>query len=473
MHVGNLRTALYTYLIAKAQNGKFLLRIEDTDRERLVEGAVDIVYSTLREAGLHWDEGPDIGGPVGPYVQSERMGMYLGYAEKLIEKGHAYRCFCDKERLDVLREKHKAAGEDPMYDGRCLGLSAAEIQENLNAGLPWVIRQKMPRDGSTSFDDEVFGHITVENATLDDQVLIKADGMPTYNFANVVDDHTMGITHVVRGSEYLSSAPKYNLLYQAFGWEVPVYVHCSPVMKNQTEKLAKRNGDASYQDLREKGYLGEGILNYIALLGWSPGGEQEIFTLLELVEAFRISGISKAPAIFDTLKLNYINSEWIRRLSPEAFLEKAMPWMKQTVKRGDIDFAYLTPLLQPRCEVLGDIPAQVDFLDALPEYDISLFTHKKMKTTAEGSLPILREVRPVLEALADWTPEAIHNALFELIARLEVKNGYLLWPVRVAATGKAVSPGGGVEAAYLIGKADMLARIDVAIAKLEQAQGQM
>ena len=468
LHVGGLRTALYAYLIAKAQNGKFLLRIEDTDQQRQVEGAEQIIYDTLRDAGLFWDEGPDVGGDMGPYIQSERMSIYAEHADKLVNSGHAYRCFCDKDRLEELRTLQKASGMAPKYDARCSRLSSEEIQAQIDAGAPYVIRQKMPTEGTTSFTDEVFGLITVENSTLDDQVLIKADGMPTYNFANVVDDHLMNITHVVRGSEYLSSTPKYNLLYESFGWEIPVYVHCAPVMKNSVEKLSKRNGDASYQDLIEKGYLAPGILNYIALLGWSPGGEQEIFTLEEMIGAFSVSGISKAPAIFDPQKLNHINGEWIKRMPAGEFQATAEPWIRVAVKWADIDMAYLAALLQPRCDTLGAIPEQLDFIDALPDYPLDLFISKKMKTTPQTALEALQQAKPALEALSDWTPESIHTALFELIAKLEVKNGWLLWPVRIAITGKQFTPGGGVEAAYLLGKDETVRRMKTAIERLEK-----
>ena len=431
MHIGNLRTALFAYLIAKKDDGTFILRIEDTDRERYVEGAVDVIYNTLRLAGLKWDEGPDIGGDYGPYVQSERMGMFKGYAEKLIESGHAYRCFCTKERLEELRGIQQASGIPPMYDGHCRDMSEEEIKAHLDAGDPYVIRQKMPREGTTTFHDEVFGDITVENSTLEDQILIKTDGMPTYNFANVVDDHLMGITHVVRGNEYLSSAPKYNLLYEAFGWEVPTYIHCSPVMKNNTEKLSKRNGDASFEDLIAKGYLPEAVINFIALLGWSPKGEREIFTLDE-------------------------------------FKELALPYIRETCKREDIDLDVLCKVLQPRTELFTDIPEQVDFIDALPDYDNELYTHKKMKTTPETSLEALRAALPVLEVIdeADWNTETIHEKLFELIAKLEVKNGWLLWPIRVAVSGKAFTPGGGIELCEVLGKTDSISRIKKGIEKL-------
>ena len=470
MHVGNLRTALYAYLVAKGQDGTFILRIEDTDQQRQVEGATDIIYNTLRETGLLWDEGPDIGGPVGPYIQSQRMGMFIDYAKELVEKGEAYYCFCDKERLEEVKTIQKASGQPPKYDGHCRDLSPEEVQEKLDAGIPWVIRQKMPTEGKTSFHDEIYGDIVVDNSVLDDQILIKADGMPTYNFANVVDDHLMGITHVIRGSEYLSSAPKYNLLYRAFGWEVPVYIHCPPVMKDATHKLSKRNGDASFQDLVAKGYLKEAVLNYIALLGWSPRGEQseqEIFTLPELVESFSIEGISKSPAIFDIQKLRYINSEYLRRMSPEAFYQVALPWVKQGVQRADIDFKLLCQVLQARTEVLGEIPAQLDFIDQLPAYENDLYTHKKMKTNPETALAALQAALPVLEALEDFSADSVHEALFGLIGQLGVKNGYMLWPVRVALTGKSFTPGGGIEMAAILGKDETIARLKKGIAQLE------
>ncbi|HAN44571.1 MAG TPA: glutamate--tRNA ligase [Ruminococcaceae bacterium] len=467
MHVGNLRTALYAYLMAKKNNGKFLLRIEDTDQERYVEGAVDIIYNTLKQTGMNWDEGPDIGGPVGPYIQSERMGMYKAYAEQLVESGHAYYCFCDKERLEEVRILQKASNISPKYDGHCRNLSKQEVQEKLAAGVEYVIRQKMPTEGKTSFVDEVFGEIVVENSTLDDQILIKADGMPTYNFANVIDDHTMGITHVIRGNEYLSSTPKYNLLYEAFGWEIPVYIHCSPVMKNSTEKLSKRNGDASFQDLIAKGYLKEAVLNYIALLGWSPKGDREIFTLEELVKEFDISGISKSPAIFDIQKLNYINGEYIRALTPEQFHEIALPWIKQTVK-GSTNTFEIAKLLQARCEILSDIPEQVDFFDKLPDYSTELFISKKMKTDEATSLEALKAVLPVLEALDKFDAQTVHEALFKLIEQMGVKNGYVLWPVRIAVSGKQFTPGGAIEICELLGKDESIARIKTAIEKLSK-----
>ncbi len=467
MHVGNLRTALYAYLTAKSMGGKMILRIEDTDQERQVEGAVDIIYNTMRDTGLLWDEGPDIGGPVGPYVQSERMGIYKEYALKLVELGAAYYCFCDKERLEEVRELQKASGIAPQYDRHCRNLTPEEVQAKLDAGEPYVIRQKVPLEGTTTFDDVVYGSITVENSTLDDQILLKADGFPTYNFANVVDDHLMGITHVIRGSEYLSSAPKYNLLYEAFGWEIPIYMHCPPVMKDATHKLSKRNGDASYQDLVAQGYLKEAILNYILLLGWSPKGEKEVFSLPEMIEAFDIHGISKSPAIFDTVKLRFLNGEYIRALTPEQFHDMALPWIRKSVKQEDVDTKLIASLLQPRCEVLGDIPEQLDFIDELPDYSTDLYVSKKMKTNEDSSLEILRQILPVMEAMDDFSDEAVHTAMFDLIAKLGVKNGYLLWPLRIALSGKQFTPGGGVEIAAILGKEESLKRLKKGIEKLE------
>ena len=466
MHVGNLRTALYAYLLARSKGGKFILRIEDTDQERYVEGAVDVIYNTLRSTGLDWDEGPDIGGPVGPYIQSERRPIYQQYARELIGRGGAYYCFCDKERLDELRKIHEASGVPHRYDGHCRRLSKEEIEEKLASGVPYVVRQKIPEGGTTTFHDEVFGDITVENSTLDDNILIKTDGLPTYNFANVVDDHLMGITHVIRGIEYLSSAPKYNLLYESFGWEIPVYIHCPPVMKDATQKLSKRNGDASFQDLLAKGYLKEAVLNYIALLGWSPKGEREVYSLAELVQEFDIAGISKSPAIFDVSKLDWINGEYIRAMSPEQFHEAALPWIRKGARRPD-DTRLIAECLQPRCGKLSDIPEQIDFFDEMPEYSTALYVNKKMKTTGETSLAMLRAARETLSALGDWTREGIHEALFGLIGRLGVKNGALLWPVRVAVSGRQFTPGGGVEICALLGKEEALRRIDIGIEKLK------
>jgi len=463
MHIGNLRTALYAFLIAKSAGGDFVLRIEDTDQERYVDGAVDLIYRTLAETGLVHDEGPDVGGEYGPYIQSERLPLYKQYAEQLVEAGAAYYCFCDKERLEALRSQQEAAKLMPKYDGHCARLSKEEIEEKLKSGVPYVIRQKIPRKGTTSFYDEIYGKITVENSTLDDNILLKSDGYPTYNFANVVDDHLMNITHIIRGSEYLSSTPKYNLLYEAFGWEIPAYIHVSPVMRDAHKKLSKREGDASYEDFINKGYLKEAVLNYIALLGWSPGGEQEIFTLDEMIQAFDIKGISKSPAIFDPQKLDWLNGEYIRKLSPEAFYEKALPYLKEAVKSESVDFHKLAELLQARCEKLSDIPEQLDFIDALPDYEPALYCHKKMKTNEENSLTSLKEIVPVLEQVEDWNRESLHDALFALIERLEVKNGLILWPLRVAVSGKAFTPGGGIELAEILGKEETLRRLQKGI----------
>ena len=467
MHIGNLRTALYEYLIAKSQGGKFILRIEDTDQGRLVEGSLDVIYKTMKMTGLQYDEGPDIGGEYGPYVQSERMGLYMDYAKELVEKGEAYYCFCTKERIDALHKaQQEAKVSNMMYDRHCRNLPKEEVDRLLAEGTPYVIRQKIPLEGSTTFHDVLYGDITVENAILDDQILIKADGMPTYNFANVVDDHLMGITHVVRGNEYLASAPKYNLLYKAFGWEIPTYIHVEHIMKDKQHKLSKRDGDASYEDLMKKGYLKEAVINYIALLGWAPKGENEIFSLEELVKEFDIHGLSKSPAIFDPAKLKAINGKYIKAMTPEKFAEYAIPYIKQSVHREDVDLNEIAKLLQARTELFTEIPEMVDFIDALPEYDIALYTHKKMKTNPENSLESLKEVLPVLEGVEDWTEENIHDALFDLIGKLGVKNGIVLWPLRVAVSGKAFTPGGGVEISYLIGKEDTLARIRKGIEKL-------
>lgn len=466
MHIGNLRTALFTYIIAKKNGGDFILRIEDTDRERYIEGATQVIYDTLKECGLNWDEGPDIGGPVGPYIQSERMGMFKKYAQQLVEKGEAYYCFCDKERLDELKAVQEASGVMPMYDRHCRNLSKEEVDKKLAEGVPYVIRQKVPLEGTTTFHDELYGDITVENSTLDDQILIKTDGLPTYNFANVVDDHLMGITHVVRGNEYLSSAPKYNLLYKAFGWEVPVYIHVEHIMKDKQHKLSKRDGDASYQDLMKKGYLKDAVINYIALLGWAPKGENEIFTLDELIEEFDISGISKSPAIFDPVKLRAMNGVYIKKMSDEDFAKAAEPYIRQTVKKPDADIAFIASLLKPRTELFTEIPEQVDFIDELPDYETSLYCHKKMKTNEENSLESLKAILPVLKNLDEWTEESIHEALFALIEKLGVKNGVVLWPLRVALSGKSFTPGGGIEICKILGKDESIRRIEAGIEKL-------
>ena len=466
LHVGGLRTALFTYCIAKKAGGKFILRIEDTDQERYVEGANEVIYRTLRAVGLNWDEGPDIGGNYGPYIQTERRGIYKEYAEKLVELGGAYYCFCDKDRLSELKAVQEASGVNPMYDRHCRNLSPEEVKEKLAAGTPYVIRQKIPLEGSTTFSDVLYGDITVENSTLDDQILLKTDGLPTYNFANVVDDHLMGITHVVRGNEYLASAPKYTLLYKAFGWEEPVYIHVEHIMRDKQHKLSKRDGDASYEDLINKGYLSEAVVNYIALLGWSPKGEREIFSLPELVEEFDISGLSKSPAIFDPMKLRAINGEYIRALSPEKFAEYAEPYIRKSCK-GDFDLKKIASLLQPRTEVLSEIPEQVDFFDGMPDYDLSLYDNKKMKTDRAAALEVLKKALPTLESLSDWSLDGLHEALFGLIAEMGVKNGFVLWPVRVAISGKQFTPGGALEIAEIIGKDETLRRMKRSIEMLE------
>ena len=464
MHVGNLRTALYAYLIAKKDGGDFILRIEDTDRERLKDGAMDIIYDTLRETGLLWDEGPDVGGEFGPYIQSERKPIYMEYARKLVEMGHAYYCFCTKERLESL---HNEAGGIAKYDGHCRDITLEEADRRIAAGEPFVIRQKMPREGTSSFEDAVFGLVEIDNAELEDQILIKSDGYPTYNFANVIDDHLMAITHVVRGNEYLSSTPKYNLLYDAFGWERPVYVHCAPVMKDAHAKLSKRNGDASYQDLIAKGYVSEAVLNYIALLGWSPKGEEEKFSLSEMTQVFDISGISKSPAIFDPEKLRWLNAEYIRAMSDEDFHKAVLPFIQQAVKSDNADTALIAKCLHQRTEVLGEIGAQIDFIDTLDDYSPELFINKKSKSTVESSRTMLEAVIPTLEALPEWSQEAIHDCLIGMAASMEVKNGLLMWSVRIAASGRTVTPGGAVEVLGILGREESLRRLRIGLGKCE------
>jgi glutamyl-tRNA synthetase len=463
MHVGNLRTALYSYLLAKKHGGVFVLRIEDTDQERYVPGAVDLICRTLHDTGLHYDEGPDVGGPYGPYVQSQRREIYREHARMLIEQGQAYYCFCDKARLDQVREQCRLAKIDPKYDGFCRSLTPQQVEENIKSGMPFVIRQKMPTSGATIVEDTVFGTIRIDHAQLDDQILMKSDGLPTYNFANVVDDHLMKITHIVRGNEFLISTPKYNLLYEAFGWEIPTYIHVPPVMKTSTQKLSKRLGDASYEDFIAKGYLKEAIVNYIALLGWNPGDDREIFSLGELVEAFEVKGINNSPAIFDEAKLSWLSGEYIRKLSPEAFHALALPFLQAAVTRKDLDFVKLSHLLQPRVEKLTDIVAHVDFIDAVPEYSLDLYSHKKMKSTPEESLRLLRLVLPVLEGVEPWEELQIREAVSALIAGQGIKAGQLLWPLRVALSGKESTPGGGIELGYLIGKGETLRRIGKAL----------
>ena len=460
MHVGNLRTALYTYLIARHNKGKFILRIEDTDQGRLVEGAVDVIYRTMEQCHLEHDEGPDVGGPVGPYVQTERRGLYKEYAELLMERGHAYRCFCEKTASE------EDTGEFDRGDAPCRCMSREESDRLAAEGRPYVIRQLIPHEGTTTFHDETFGDITVENASLDDQVLLKRDGLPTYNFANVVDDHLMGITHVVRGSEYLSSAPKYNLLYEGFGWDIPKYVHCSPVMRDAHNKMSKRHGDPSYEDLIAQGYLTDAVINYVTLLGWSPRGEQEIFSMDELIDIFDLAGISKSPAIFDIDKLRYFNSEYIRAMSPEAFAKAAEPYIRRSVKNPAYDAAAIAALLQQRTEVLTDIPEKVDFFDELPEYDTELFVHKKSKSDKDSSKDVLEKIVPIFEALPAWDDEHIMGAMVGLAEAMEAKNAKVMWPVRIAAAGKAVTPGGAVEICRILGKDETLRRLNVALEKL-------
>ena len=460
MHVGNLRTALYTYLIARHNKGKFILRIEDTDQGRLVEGAVDVIYRTMEQCHLEHDEGPDVGGPVGPYVQTERRGLYKEYAELLMERGHAYRCFCEKTASE------EDTGEFDRGDDPCRCMSREESDRLAAEGRPYVIRQLIPHEGTTTFHDETFGDITVENASLDDQVLLKRDGLPTYNFANVVDDHLMGITHVVRGSEYLSSAPKYNLLYEGFGWDIPKYVHCSPVMRDAHNKMSKRHGDPSYEDLIAQGYLTDAVINYVTLLGWSPRGEQEIFSMDELIDIFDLAGISKSPAIFDIDKLRYFNSEYIRAMSPEDFAKASEPYIRRSVKNPAYDAAAIAALLQQRTEVLTDIPEKVDFFDELPEYDTELFVHKKSKSDKDSSRDVLEKIVLIFEALPMWDDEHIMGAMVGLAEAMEAKNAKVMWPVRIAAAGKAVTPGGAVEICRILGKDETLRRLNTALEKL-------
>ena len=452
MHVGNLRTALYAYLIAKHEGGDFILRIEDTDQERYVEGAVEIIYHTLQETGLIHDEGPDKDGGTGPYVQSERQekGIYLEYAKKLIEKGEAYYCFCDKERLESLKQD-VAGKEIVMYDKHCLHLPKEEIEANLAAGKPYVIRQNIPREGTTKFEDEIYGVIEVPNAELDDMILIKSDGFPTYNFANVVDDHLMGITHVVRGNEYLSSAPKYNRLYEAFGWEVPIYVHCPLITNEKHQKLSKRSGHSSYEDLIEQGFVTEAVVNYVALLGWCPQDNKEIFSLKELAEAFEYRNMSKSPAVFDMVKLKWMNGEYIKAMNFDKFYERALPFIRETIHR-EVDDKKIAQMVKTRIEVFQDIPAMIDFFEKVPDYDLSMYTHKKMKTNAETSLGVLKDVIPLLEAQEDFGNDALFEMLSAYAKDKGYKTGYVMWPIRTAASGKQTTPAGATEILEVIGK---------------------
>ncbi|MDD5952984.1 MAG: glutamate--tRNA ligase [Oscillospiraceae bacterium] len=466
MHVGNLRTALYEYLIAKSQGGQFVLRIEDTDRERLVEGAVDVIYNTLEQVGLRHDEGPDIGGPYGPYVQSERMDLYRPYAEQLVKEGKAYYCFCDKERLESLHQE----GEFGGYDRHCRDLPQEEVERLLSEGKPYVIRQKMPTEGSTTFVDAVYGEITIENSELEDQILLKSDGYPTYNFANVIDDHLMYITHVVRGCEYLTSTPKYNLLYEAFGWEVPTYIHLPLIMGKDEDgnvsKLSKRHGATGFDDLVQEGYLPEVITNYIALLGWCPKDNREMFTLEELCENFSIDGISKSPSVFDYDKLTWFNGEYLRAMTPEEFTARAMPYYREIFGERDPDWNVLTGVLQPRVTKLKEIPELIGFFKALPDYETDLFVNKKSKTNLENSPAMLEAAITALEGCDSWTVETVHDTLMDLAQSLAVKNGTLLWPVRIAAAGQKVTPGGAIEILVLLGREEALRRLRLGLQKL-------
>jgi len=470
MHVGNLRTALYAYLVAKHEGGDFILRIEDTDQERYVEGAVDIIYRTLQKTGLIHDEGPDKDGGCGPYVQSERQaqGIYLKYAKELIDKGEAYYCFCDKERLEGLK-KVVAGKEIHVYDKHCLHLSKEEVEEKLAAGVPYVIRQNNPTEGTTTFEDEIYGDITVDNAELDDMILIKSDGYPTYNFANVVDDHLMGITHVVRGNEYLSSSPKYNRLYEAFGWEVPVYIHCPLITDENHQKLSKRCGHSSFEDLVEQGFLTEAIVNFVALLGWSPADNQEIMTLEELVEKFDYHHMNKSPAVFDYTKLKWMNGEYIKKMDFDKFYEMALPYIKEVITK-DYDLKKIAHMVQTRIEIFPDIRDHIDFFEELPEYDVAMYTHKKMKTNAQTSLEVLQEILPVLEAQEDYSNNALYQTLLKYVEQKGCKNGYVMWPIRTAVSGKQMTPGGATELMEVLGKEESLARIRKGIELLSHAQ---
>lgn len=468
MHVGNLRTALYEFLVAKHAGGDFILRIEDTDQERFVEGAIDIIYRTMEKTGLLHDEGPDKDKGFGPYVQSERMatGVYMKYAKQLVEQGEAYYCFCTKERLASLKtvvdEEEK---EITKYDKHCLHLSKEEIEKNLKDGLPFVIRQNIPETGTTTFTDAIYGSITVDNSELDDMILIKSDGYPTYNFANVIDDHLMQITHVIRGNEYLSSTPKYTRLYNAFGWDEPTYIHVPLLTNEQHQKLAKRSGHSSFEDLLEQGFVTEAIVNFIALLGWSPEDNQEIFTLPELIEKFDYTHISKSPAVFDIQKLRWMNGEYIKKMETEAYYELALPYVKAVVTKP-YDLKKIADLVKSRIETFCDIKDHIDFFEEMPDYDVEMFVHKKMKTTKELSLSVLTELFPRFEALEDYGKVSVEALLMGYVAEKEMKNGQVLWPVRTAVSGKQMTPGGAYEIMEIIGKEESLRRIRVSIEKL-------
>ena len=467
MHVGNLRTALYAYLIAKHGGGDFILRIEDTDRERYVADAEEIIYRTMEAAGLSYDEGPDKDGGYGPYVQSERMktGIYMKYARELIDKGEAYYCFCDKERLATLKTEVVEGKEISIYDKHCLSLSKEEVEAKLAANKPFVIRQNIPNEGTTTFRDELYGDITVENAELDDMILIKSDGYPTYNFANVVDDHTMNITHVVRGNEYLSSSPKYQRLYDAFGWQSPVYIHLPLITDENHKKLSKRSGHSSFEDLLEQGFVTEAVVNYIALLGWSPEDNREIFTLDELIKEFDYHRISKSPAVFDIVKLKWMNGEYIKAMDFDAFYEMAEPYLKAALKK-DFDLKKIANMVKTRIEVFPDIAEHVDFFEELPQYDVAMYTHKKMKTNTESALLVLKDVLPILEAQEDYSNDALYGLLSNFAAERGYKNGYVLWPIRTALSGLQSTPGGATELMEIIGREETVKRVEDAIKKL-------
>jgi glutamyl-tRNA synthetase len=466
MHIGNLRTAIYEYLIAKSRGGKFLLRIEDTDQARFVEGAIEVILKTLNDVGVKYDEGPDIGGPYGPYVQSQRKSIYKEYADKLVELEGAYYCFCSKERLEDSPKDNESMTIPLKHDCQCKNLSSAEVSGNLNNNTRYVVRQRIPQEGSTTFHDLVYGAVTVENSELDEGVLLKSDGLPTYNFANVVDDHLMEITHVVRGSEYLSSTPKYNLLYKSFGWDIPEYIHLPPIMKTAEKKLSKREGDASFEDFISRGYLAEAIVNYIVLLGWNPGTNDEFFSLQELEKIFNTEGLSKSPAIFDVNKLKWMNGEYLRRLDLEDFHALALPYYKDLSGIQEMNLQKVSALLQKRVEILSEIPEKVDFLNNLPDYDIDLFVHKKMKTDHTNSLNNLKAAKEVIGTIDLWESNNIEESFGNLISQLGVKNGQVLWPLRTALSGLESSPGGAVELAELLGKKETLRRIELGISKL-------
>ena len=470
MHVGNLRTALYAFLIARHGGGDFILRIEDTDQERFVEGATEIIYQTMKDAGLSHDEGPDVGGPVGPYVQSERQKkrIYLQYAKELIDKKEAYYCFCSQERLAALKTTLQDGKEIHVYDKHCLSLTQEEIEENLKAGKPYVIRQNNPRTGQTTFHDELYGDVTVDNSELDDMILMKSDGYPTYNFANVVDDHLMGITHVVRGNEYISSSPKYNRLYEAFGWEIPKYIHCPLITDEEHHKLSKRSGHSSFEDLVEQGFLPECIVNFVALLGWSPDNNEEVLSLSDLIREFDYHRISKSPAVFDYTKLRWMNGEYLKRLSDEVFNRKAIPILQDTIHK-EMDFEKIAAMVKTRIELFSDIPAMVDFLEKMPEYETSLYCHKKMKTDEASSLKVLTELEPILREQNDYRNDALYERLQEYTKEKGYKNGYVLWPIRIAVSGKAMTPCGATEIMELLGKEETLARVQKAISLLQSA----